>query len=265
MAKDPAILFYRNDWLVATKTMRADEKGWYLNLILFQFDMGDLPGDIEELAVLCDVRMSEYERFNQAWQQVLKHKFKQNDKGRLYNEVAETIIKKREQFKDKRSESGKWGYIIKFMKANKIKASDEEIDRLRKDIDVTKTDTKDKQELKQVLKQLLKLYRNENENTDIDYKGIVKYYNDVCSGLPKVEKLTDSRKALINARYEEYGKEAIGKVIKLASKSGFLTGDNERGWKADFDFIFTASKFIKILEGTYSNNKKAHNPHEHVM
>ncbi len=71
--KDPAVLFYIDSWLVSTKEMQADARGWYLNLILHQYDKGSLPIDIEELANLADVRFSEYEKFKKTFQQVLQH------------------------------------------------------------------------------------------------------------------------------------------------------------------------------------------------
>ncbi len=40
------------------------------------------------------------------------------------------------------------------------------------------------------------------------------------------------------------------------TKSDYLMGQ-VNGWKADFDFIFTKSKFLRILEKFYHNNQKA--------
>ena len=93
--KDPAVLFYISDWLRATKGMKAHVRGWYLNLILFQYDMGDLPTDMEELANLADVRISEYDLFKQVFEQVLKQKFELNENNRLENKVAKEIIQAR--------------------------------------------------------------------------------------------------------------------------------------------------------------------------
>jgi hypothetical protein len=37
-------------------------------------------------------------------------------------------------------------------------------------------------------------------------------------------------------------------------ESKFLRGDNKRGWKASFDWIFENQKnWVKIIEGTYDN------------
>ena len=82
--KDPAALLYIDKWLVSTKGMKGNAKGWYLNLILYQYDRGELPNNIEELANLCDVRFSEFEEFKQVFEQVLKQKFIVNDNGCLH-------------------------------------------------------------------------------------------------------------------------------------------------------------------------------------
>jgi len=95
MAKDPAALLYIDKWLVATTEMKADARAYYMDLILFQFDKGSLPNDIEELANICRVRVSEFNNFKQVFEQVLKQKFKQNNEGRLENEFAKEIIQKR--------------------------------------------------------------------------------------------------------------------------------------------------------------------------
>lgn len=168
MAKDPAALFYIAKWLVATKGMKADCRGWFLNLILHQFDKGELPNDIEELANYADVRVSEYERFQQVWQQVLQHKFKQNSNGDLENGIAKEIIKGREQFKDKRSEAGKMSVFVKYIRAN-LCADENVIQFIKKNTDLSGVDVSDQHMLKQVFEQKHQLYINVNINKD---KGI---------------------------------------------------------------------------------------------
>ncbi len=88
---------------------------------------------------------------------------------------------------------------------------------------------------------------------EISFDAIMKYYNDNCGKLPKIESMTDARKKLINARYKDYGKESIAKVIKAAAASDFLTGGNDKKWTANFDWIFNPNNFVKILEGNYGN------------
>jgi len=214
--KDPAALLYIDNWLVSTKEMKADERGWYLNLILHQYDKGDLPNDVEELANLADVRFSEYEQFNQKWEQVLKYKFKLNENGRLENDKARDILQKREQYKEKRSGAGKIGYAIK-VAINELQATPEQVEFIKSTLDFQDIDIKNKQVLKQVLKQTIKLYINGDKdidkNKDIDKgvqgekvkENIKENYSDFVSMLPvEYEKLKS-----------EFGEDATKKMIDI--------------------------------------------------
>lgn len=84
-------------------------------------------------------------------------------------------------------------------------------------------------------------------------KKIADIYNDVCVNLPKIQKLTNQRINTINARIKEYSLAEIGNVIQKTADSNFLNGDNQRAWKADFDWIMAPTNFIKILEDRYIN------------
>lgn len=159
MAKDPACLFYIDKWFLATKEMKADCRGWFLNLILLQYDKGSLPSDMEELANFADVRVSEYEKFQQVFEQVLKHKFEEveiNGEIRLQNPFARDILMNRSQFLDKRSNAGKFSYITKFI-YKYITKKKNEIEFIKSNINISELDLKNEQVLKQVLKQTLEL------------------------------------------------------------------------------------------------------------
>ena len=91
----------------------------------------------------------------------------------------------------------------------------------------------------------------------IDYVALVSYFNDKFAGkLPYVNKLTDARKRAIKARISEHGKEAVMAVFDKVLASKFLLGNNSKNWQANFDWIFTASNFVKILEGVYDTIQK---------
>lgn len=164
--KDPACLFYIDTWLSATAEMDSDVRGWYLNLILHQYDKKDLPNDAEKLAVLAGVKFSEFQRFKQMLEQVLMHKFKVNESGRLENSFAKSILEGRDKFKEKRAKSGNIGVVIKI--ALQIDGfTNEYIERLKDDLYLLDEDEINKHKDKQMLKQMLKLYINENGNKDI--------------------------------------------------------------------------------------------------
>ena len=85
-------------------------------------------------------------------------------------------------------------------------------------------------------------------------KGIYEFFNIERKDLPEATKLNDSRKKLIKNRLEEYDEDTIKKVILKASNNNFLNG-NETKFRANFDWIFNKTNFLKILEGNYENEK----------
>ena len=93
------------------------------------------------------------------------------------------------------------------------------------------------------------------KNEDINY-----LWNTMCSPpLPKVEKLTNSRKAKIKTRLSEMGNdtEKLKEVFQKIKKSPFLTGENDRSWKATFDWIMdNDSNWVKVIEGVYTDSEK---------
>jgi hypothetical protein len=172
MAKDPAVLFFIDKWLVATKGMKADCRGWFLNLILHQFDKGELPNDIEELANYADVRISEFERFKQVFEQVLKHKFKQTESGGLENGIAKEIMKGREQFKEKRETAGKLSYFLKYVRTHFCK-DENIIQAIKPLIDLSTIDVKKPEQIEHVFKQLLDHLKEQKSELFINVNAIV--------------------------------------------------------------------------------------------
>lgn len=87
-----------------------------------------------------------------------------------------------------------------------------------------------------------------------DYNGVMQVFNKTFGGkLPLVEKMTERRRAAVKARMAEYGADAVGRAFLKVLASPFLLGRNGRGWRADFDWIFSPGNFTKILEGTYDD------------
>lgn len=82
-------------------------------------------------------------------------------------------------------------------------------------------------------------------------------YNDLAGeiGLAKAQALTTPRRRKIEQRLNECG-GLIGWQDVLAKIRGspFLRGDNDRGWRADLDFILQASSFTRLMEGAYDRS-----------
>lgn len=69
--------------------------------------------------------------------------------------------------------------------------------------------------------------------------------------MPQVQKLTEKREKTIDNLLKEFSVEQFKTICKIANNSDFLTGKNDRKWKADFDFLMRIDKATAVLEGKY--------------
>lgn len=76
-------------------------------------------------------------------------------------------------------------------------------------------------------------------------------YNLNCPKLPQIQKLTQKREKAIDNFIKEFTEEQFEQICKIANSTSFLIGENERGWKADFDFLMRIDKATNVLEGKY--------------
>jgi hypothetical protein len=124
MAKDPAFLMYYKDVLVSCAGWDADVLGWYMRLICHQADKPEgLPNDVESLALLAGVKMSQFARFEACFKHTLKDKFEANALGNLVNTRMSQVLENRKGYSDKQALRGIVGYWIK--QARKIGIVDE--------------------------------------------------------------------------------------------------------------------------------------------
>jgi hypothetical protein len=94
---------------------------------------------------------------------------------------------------------------------------------------------------------------------------IVTLYHEHLPMLPRVDILSDGRKRALSARWRDVvsdpamkGKDDIRRegldwfawYFGHAATSKFLTGKS-KDWRADFDFLVTPQKFVKVCEGHY--------------
>lgn len=84
--------------------------------------------------------------------------------------------------------------------------------------------------------------------TVVDYQAIVDDYNATCTKLPACKKLSETRKRAIKARLNTYSTDELHKVFVAAQNSSWHTGENDRNWRADFDWLMTDRNAAKMLE-----------------
>ncbi|XNO42712.1 DNA replication protein [Sinorhizobium meliloti] len=73
------------------------------------------------------------------------------------------------------------------------------------------------------------------------------------SGLSVPRAVTASRRRSLLLRIEEHGLTAVLDAIERIGRSRFCRGENDRGWRADLDFLCQPKSFVSILEGKYDD------------
>lgn len=101
-----------------------------------------------------------------------------------------------------------------------------------------------------------KRIKEERKNNIVEVQRTYDLYLKVFSKNENQYKLTDKRKQKIKARLQDCGEEMLHKAITNTGRSGFHTGDNERGWSADLDFIIRSYEQVeKLAEKTIDTDK----------
>ena len=75
-----------------------------------------------------------------------------------------------------------------------------------------------------------------------------------ANGLPIAKLLDGGRRRAIRKRLEEGGLDAWTKAVDAVSRSKHCRGENDRGWRADIDFVCQPKSWRRLLEGTYGQD-----------
>ena len=114
---------------------------------------------------------------------------------------------------------------------------------------------------KQINKQLTNHQQTTNKQltTEEEYKNIINkeydivqnLYNELCPNLNRCKTLTKPRAELISIILETFTMDDIRDVFTKANNNSWLTGGNDKKWKADFDWVMDINNFVRIQEGRY--------------
>lgn len=80
-------------------------------------------------------------------------------------------------------------------------------------------------------------------------------WNDVAQRrrLPVAKSLTPSRRKQIRSRLADAGMPGWLDALAAVEASSFCTGENDRAWRADLDFVCQPKSFARLREGSFAN------------
>lgn len=240
--------FYVGDYLSATGRLTTEQHGAYLLILLDYWKNGPPPNDDAVLSAL--VRMSPA-----AWRKAkpaLLGFFDIQD-GLLVQKRVEKERVKASNITEERSKAGKVGAAKRWQKNGK---------RIANAIDLPlangqQTDAPSPSHSSN------ELIESSNEDLSAEPTGqpvteaeILEAWQDrmVPLGFPAVRKMTPQRRRSLAARRREYPNiEDWQRAFSALERSQFCRGENERGWRADFDFLCQSKSLTKLIEGAYDH------------
>lgn len=87
-------------------------------------------------------------------------------------------------------------------------------------------------------------------------------WNDLARscGLPVAKTLDDGRRKTIGKRLASGGLDAWRAALRAVSVSRHCRGENDRGWRADLDFVCQAKSWRRLIEGSYGEDAEPPRP-----
>lgn len=240
--KDPAFLFYANDFYGGTRTMFPEERACYIDLLIYQHQNGIIPLDLKRVLMYCS-GISEATLIA-----TLENKFIKLENGWV-NEKLNFVINERKEFSNKQSINGTVGQFWKKVKSlltpleyEKIKVfySSKNNETIQKEI--LEKDLKIEDNLKAMLKAMLKHLENENENEIKDLKSINKEKSEILNFKIPISK------------NEIYSKEILESQmwVETISMQNKITPEEIPKWILEFN-----QKLISELDNKISKKEYA--------
>lgn len=249
MAALPYLQLYPADYLADTAHLNAAQHGAYLLLIMNYWQTG-APLKDSNVRLANVARMSKDEWLET--RELLEEFFEIKDGEWIHHRIERDLSGVYAKSKNA-STAGKAS-----AEARRIKRSTVVATNVQQNVNHTDTDTDTDKEQK-----LLSLEEPNDlvKKPKITYSEIQKAYNETCGHvLPKCIAMTEKRKTKIRSMgalavgdqkpFKDLGIEFWIAYFNDALKDPFKCGTNDRGWKADFDFLTNPNNALKILEKT---------------
>ena len=280
---DPWFKFYPSDWLTGTRELTLEQRGAYIDSIAMQMQYGKaMPDDyswlahqmhvstrkaraiVDELIALKKLSRTDAGITNERCEQELsarEHQRKVNTRTAAVRERTKresTLSQRRTNDEPALNQSPvkceELEFINQINECYALSCNENSTTRARLDTDTDKEKN---------ITPLVPLPPTAAKAASvavatpppIEALKAFQSYNDLAQriGIPMARTLTPSRRKILCARLREHGIESWQVALANIEKSAFLRGNNNRGWRADFDFVIRSASYAKLVDGVYGN------------
>ena len=98
--------------------------------------------------------------------------------------------------------------------------------------------------------------KEESDKVAVEVQRTYDLFVEKFNKNPKTFKLTTKRQKKIKTRLKDCGESMIRKAIENTASNSFYMGENERGWKADLDFILRSYEQVERLANMESKEQE---------
>jgi uncharacterized protein YdaU (DUF1376 family) len=230
---------YIGDYLSDTMHLTCEQSGAYLHLIMHYWRAGSLPDNDVALAQIARLPLKAWKAhrpivaafFGSGWthKRIDAERQKTSEVKERYHERAVKAAQARHKKPSTNATSN--GHASLKDRNSHLQGSNEPIESSNEDLSVEPTE-----------KPLTK-------------SEVIGAWQDrmVPLGFPPIRKMTGQRERQLNARLKDSTLDEWLKVFSALERSNFCRGENDRGWRADFDFLLQPKSFTKLLEGAYDH------------
>lgn len=90
---------------------------------------------------------------------------------------------------------------------------------------------------------------------DASHLSLLEVWNQECGSLPKAKAMSKGRAKKASSLFKENSCLNYWRgVVRILASSKFCNGENQRGWRADFDFFLKPETHIRATEGKYGGS-----------
>jgi uncharacterized protein YdaU (DUF1376 family) len=247
MKNAPAFQLYAADFYMDTAAWSATEVGAYFRLLLHEWINGPLPGDTVSLSRIAGVDRKTMGKF---WSMNVGKKFVKNSKGEWENSRLEQTRAEQEEYKKKLINSGRIGGL--HTQEQRRNSSSKPSSKPSSKIEALQSSTSN--DISYISKDIY--------SPDCPHQKIIDLYHSILPELPKVAKWTQARQKNLRSCWNDPMRQNIDwwrDYFTQARGQPFLHGDNDRGWKADLEWLTTERNLVKVLEGKYERRNGSGN------
>lgn len=261
--KKPSVDFYFSDWAEGTKHLTREEKGDYITLLCAIWDTldGGIPNDPEWLRVQLQCRRVDARK--RVDRLIELRKLYIGRDGKVHNYRTDLDRRKIAEDADTSSAPTSAQVDAKLTPSSAQLALNLAANAANKSAKTNGAGTTHARVSDSLLPYSSSDEDDSRPHGRVDPASVrtaVDRYHEIAEqfGLPKaVLPLTDKRFRRLRAVLEKYGIDKWQAALDAVERSDFLRGLNDRGWKANLDFLLRPDSFSKLLEGAYDNRVRS--------